>query len=327
MSRSLILKGLLTFLVLLSACQSGLANSMDIASTPMDLTVSPGGYELRVLAVETFLADIAQNVAGKRIIVESLIPYGTDPHSIELTPQDVVKIAESDVLISNGSGFEEWLEEILQNASMPSNKSTLFIEASAGLISRKPDEGLYAEGESEHGDVDPHYWLDPNMVIQYIKNIQAGFVKAYPGGEVEFADNAHAYIEELGQLDIWIQETVSQIPPERRKFVTNHESFGYFADRYGFQIIGTIIPSVTTSASPSARELTNLVQLIQEHQVKAIFLETGSNPELADQLARETGIQVVTGLYTHSITPPEGEAPTYIEIMKHNVRTIVAALQ
>jgi ABC-type Zn uptake system ZnuABC Zn-binding protein ZnuA len=327
MSRSLILKGLLTFLVLLSACQSGLANSMDIASTPMDLTVSPGGSELRVLAVETFLADIAQNVAGNRLIVESLIPYGIDPHSIELTPQDVVKIAESDVLISNGSGFEGWLEDVLRNAAMPADKSPLFIEASAGLTSRKPDESVQPEGEDEHGDVDPHYWLDPNMVIQYVKNIQAGLVKAYPGGEVEFADNAHAYIEELGQLDTWIQETVSQIPPERRKFVTNHESFGYFADRYGFQIIGTIIPSVTTSASPSARQLTNLVQLIREHQVKAIFLETGSNPELADQLARETGIQIVTGLYTHSITPPEGEAPTYIEMMKHNVRTIVAALQ
>jgi len=293
----------------------------------MEPVVSQGDSEFRVIAVESFLADITQNIAGNLLTVESLIPYGIDPHSFELTPQDVVRIAESDVLITNGSGFEGWLEETLHSASMPSNKSPLVIEASAGLTSRTPDDGLHEEGEDEHGKVDPHFWLDPNMVIRYVENIQAGLVKAYPAGEEEFARNASAYIEELTQLDAWIQETVSQIPPEDRKFVTNHESFGYFADRYGFEIIGTIIPSVTSSASPSAQQLTNLVQLIREHQVKAIFLETGSNPELADQLARETGIQVVTDLYTHSVTPPDGDAPTYIEMMKHNVRAITAALQ
>lgn len=275
---------------------------------------------LKVLAVESFLADIAQNVAGKRVKVDTLMPLGIDPHAYQPTPQDVAKIAESQVLIVNGAHFEEWLDKTLQNAG----GAQTVIEASAGLTSRKPtaNEAL----DPGHAG-DPHFWLDPTKAISYVENIRDGLAKADPAGAKTYAANARLYIAQLVELDNWITAQVSQIPPEKRLLVTNHESFGYFADRYGFSIAGTVIPSTSSEASPSAQQMAALIDTIKQMDVKAIFLETGANSQLADQIAQETSAKVVTNLYTHSITGPNGEAPSYIEMMKHNVILIVEALK
>jgi ABC-type Zn uptake system ZnuABC Zn-binding protein ZnuA len=294
--------------VALGACQS-----------PLQPTVAADGLP-RVVAAETFLADIAQNVAGNRVKVETLIPLGVDPHAYQPTPQDVARVAESQVLIVNGAHFEEWLDKTLQNAG----GTHTVIEASAGLTSRKPtvDEVL----DPDHAG-DPHFWLDPTKVIVYVKNIRDGLVAADPGGKKIYVQNADAYIGQLEELDAWIKAKVDQISPQKRLLVTNHESFGYFADRYGFSIAGTVIPSTSSEASPSAQQMAALIDHIRQMDVKAIFLETGANSQLADQIAQETGAKVVTNLYTHSITGPGGEAPSYIEMMKHNVKLIVEALK
>ncbi len=276
-----------------------------------------------VLAVETFLADIAQNVAGDRLPVAALIPIGVDPHAFEPTPQDVARIAESQVLIANGAGFEGWLQNIMANAG----GERLVIEAAAGLTSRHPGEAEVSQ--DEHGDAggDPHFWLDPLSVIRYVENIRAGLSQADPAGADIYAANATAYIAKLRDLDAWITEQVRQVPEERRLLVTNHESFGYFADRYGFRVVGTVIPSVSTSASPSAQQLAQLVDRLRATGAPAIFLETGANPQLANQLSQEIGVAVVTDLYTHSITTTGGNAPTYIDMMRYNTRKIVEALK
>ncbi len=417
---------------------------------------SPKGA-LRVLAVETFLADIAQNVAGDREQVGALIPLGVDPHAFEPTPQDVAKIADSQMLIINGAGFETWLQKVLANTG----KQNLLIEATAGLKSRTAREGEVAVmtdaeladamcsaaadpaqaatagatsagasalpveaglftvtlnkqldgsyggflnystdeggqfqvasgggaisvlqaggseavavdqtlslacsnqnvrqgnvvrleaggqyvlalsgysspqatllvgpagGQHPHQD-DPHFWLDPSNVIKYVENIRDGLSQADPAGAAVYAKNAEAYIVQLKELDAWIVAELQAIPPERRLMVTNHESFGYFADRYGFKIVGTIVPSVSTDASPSAQQLARLVDRVRATGATAIFLETGANPLLAQQVAQETGVKVVTGLYTHSITGPGGNAPSYIAMMKYDVQAITAALK
>jgi len=432
----------LTLCLLAAACQPAPASSQGA---------------LKVLAVETFLADIAQNVAGDREQVGALIPLGVDPHAFEPTPQDVAKIAESQVLIINGAGFEAWLQKVLANTG----KQNQLIEASAGLKSRTAREGeaavmsdaeladaicttaagpaqavtagttsagapalpaeaglftlalskqsdgayggfftyfteeggqfqvasgvgstavLKADGSAavavdqtlplacsnqavrradiirldagghyvlaltafpessaalligpaggqHHDQGDPHFWLDPNNAIKYVETIRDGLSQADPAGAAIYAKNADAYIAQLKELDAWIAAQLKDIPPERRLMVTNHESFGYFADRYGFQIVGTIVPSVSTEASPSAQQLTRLVDRVRAANATAIFLETGANPQLAEQLAQETGVKVVTGLYTHSITAPGGQAPSYIAMMKFDVQTIAAALK
>jgi ABC-type Zn uptake system ZnuABC Zn-binding protein ZnuA len=274
-----------------------------------------------VLAVETFLADIAQNVAGDRLKVDALIPIGVDPHAFEPTPQDVARIAGSQVLVANGAGFEGWLAKMLANAG----GKRLVVEAAAGLPSRQPREGEIVD--PDHAETDPHFWLDPVSVIKYTENIRDGLSQADPAGKELYTKNAEAYIGKLRELDAWISGQVQQVPEARRLLVTNHESFGYFADRYGFRVVGTVIPSVSTGASPSAQQLTSLVDRLKATNAPAIFLETGANPQLANQLAQEIGIKIVTDLYTHSVTESGGNAPTYIDMMRYNVQKIVDALK
>jgi ABC-type Zn uptake system ZnuABC Zn-binding protein ZnuA len=292
--------------LLLSACQ------------PAPKPAADGG--LRVLAVEAFLADIAQNVAGERLTVETLIPSGLDPHAFEPTPRDVVRVADCQALIVNGAGLESWLDEILANAG----GQRLVIAASGGLAGRTPQPG---EGEAgdEHGQGgDPHFWLDPVLVVAYVENIRLGLSQADPDGAAIYAQNAAAYTAELQALDAWIKAQAATIPAERRLLVTNHESFGYFADRYGFKIVGAVIPSQSTAAAPSAQQMAALITQIKAAGAPAIVLETGANPQLAEQIAQETGAQVITGLRTHSL---DAQAPTYIDMMKLDVTLIVQALQ
>jgi ABC-type Zn uptake system ZnuABC Zn-binding protein ZnuA len=272
---------------------------------------------LKVLAVETFLGDIAQNVAGDRVKVDILIPAGLDPHSFEPTPQDVARIADSNVLIVNGFGLEEWLKPVLDNAG----GARLVVVATNGLTGRTPRPG------EPVGVTDPHFWLDPTKVLTYVENIRAGLSQADPAGAAIYAKNAAVYDAKLNDLDQWVKVQVSQIPPAKRLLVTNHESFGYYADHYGFQIVGTIIPSVSPDASPSAQQLSQLVDQIKKNNVPAIFLETGSNPQLAQQVAQETKVKVITEFYTHSITTAKGPAPTYLDMIRFDTMAIVQALR
>lgn len=279
---------------------------------------------LDVLAVETFLADIAQNVAGDRLKVTALLPIGADPHGFQPTPADVARVARSNVLIVHGAGIEEFLEEVLRNAG----GARRVIVASTGLKFRNLQgaEVDHHEGHHRH-DGDPHFWLSPQNALTYVENIRDGLSDADPAGAAVYRANADAYLNRLRDLDRWIFEQVEQVPEQKRILVTNHESFGYFADRYGLRISGTILPGASTGASPSARELAQLIRKIKTTGTGALFLETGSNPRLAEQVARETGIKVIAELYTHSITEAGGPAPTYIDMMKYNTTAIVNALK
>jgi ABC-type Zn uptake system ZnuABC Zn-binding protein ZnuA len=276
---------------------------------------------LNVLAAETFMADIAQNVAGDRLHVESLMPFGVDPHSYEPSPGDVRKVAQCRVLIVNGEGYEEFQQRLLKNAG----GERLIIEASKGLTSRNAREGEVAETDA-HDRGDPHFWLDPNNVIHYVDNIRDGLSQADPGGAAIYARNAATYIAELTKLDAWIKEQVARVPAERRMLVTSHDCFGYFADHYGFRVVGTIVPSVSTEAAPSARQIARLVDRVRAAHAPAIFVEPETNTQLAMQVARETGVQVVTDLYLETLTDQEGPAPTYMKMMRHNVTRIVETL-
>jgi ABC-type Zn uptake system ZnuABC Zn-binding protein ZnuA len=285
------------------------------APTP---SYDPGTTKIKVLAAETFLADITRNIAGDRADVISLIPMGLDPHSFEATPQDLALIGGSDVFVINGSGFESWLGPVMNN--LPADLR--IIEASKGLTPRQPSDLEIVDEE-----IDPHFWLDPTRVIYYVGNIRDGIIAADPASESTYTKNAAAYVKQLQELDAWVAAQIDTIPVERRTMVTNHESFGYYADRYGLRIVGTILPGVTTGVSPSARQLADLVTLIKKEKVPAIFLEAGTNPELADQLASETDVKVITNIYSHSVTEADGPAPTYLEMIRANTEIIVKALK
>ncbi|MBC7294322.1 MAG: zinc ABC transporter substrate-binding protein, partial [Thermoleophilia bacterium] len=181
-----------------------------------------------------------------------------------------------------------------------------------------------ARQEHSHAaaDVDPHFWLNPLNVITYCENIRAALTRIDSAGADVYQTNAQAYEGRLRALDSWISKQVSMIPPNRRLLVTNHESLGYFADRYGFRVVGTVFPTLGTEGAPSARQLAELVAAIRSTGAPAVFLETGNSPDLARQVARETGARVVEDLYTHSLG---SEAPTYIDMMRWNVTKIVEA--
>jgi ABC-type Zn uptake system ZnuABC Zn-binding protein ZnuA len=266
---------------------------------------APAG-QLSVLADTTFLADIVQNVAGDRMTVSAIVPAGADPHSFEPTPKDAKRVVEAQAVVISVSGLIPTVDELVAGAA---ESGVPVIDASAGL------PGIA---------VDPHFWLDPLSVVASVDSIAEGFGKIDPAGAEVYRANAAAYQVALRELDAWIVAQVATIAPERRLLVTNHESFGRFASRYGFQLVGTIFATTSGEGSPSARQLAELIGAIRNTGAPAIFLETGSNAALAEQVARETGVTVVTDLYTHSL----GEnAATYVDMMRWNVGRIVEALR
>ena len=280
---------------------------------------------VRVLASTTFLADIAQNVAGDRMQVDSLLPIGSDPHAYQAAPSDVAKISESKLLIINGVEYEHFIEALLENAG----GERIIVEATAGLEPH-PAEGHTDEAESgagsEHEAGDPHMWLDPNLVITYVENIRDGLIQVDPDGAEIYKANADGYISQLEDLDKWIVEQVNTIPAERRLLVTNHEAVGYFAERYGFEVVGAVIPSLSTDAGTSAKEMSALIEQVKSSGAPAIFLGEVENADLANQIAEEAGVKVVDNLYLESLTDGEPSA-TYIDMMKHNVTSIVEGLK
>ncbi len=295
------IRRLLPFLVLailLSACVGQPASSSS-QSAPVVLTSTP------------WLADVTRRIAGDRLQVESLLPYGSDPHSYQPTPQDAARMSDSKLIIVNGAGYEQFLKSLLENAG----SGTTVVEASTGI----------SAGE-EAGSVDPHMWLDPNNMIVYVENIREALIRLDPEGEAIYTSNAESYIAQLKALDIWIQEQVGQIPEEKRLLITNHESLGYFAQRYGFTVAGAVIKSFSSDASPSAQQLAALIDQVRSSSAPAIFLDAADSDTFARQIAQETGVKVVTDLHLESLTdgPPAG---TYIDMMKYNVTQIVNALK
>ena len=273
---------------------------------------------LKVLASTTFLADITQNIAGNRLHVDSLLPFGADPHAYQAAPSDVAKISESNLLVLNGIEYEHFIKPLLENAG----GERLIVTASDGLT---PNQ---MEDDENAGQMigDPHMWLDPNRVISYVENIRDGLIKVDADGAEIYKANADAYISQLKELDAWIVEQVNTIPVERRLLVTNHEAVGYFAQRYGFEIVGAVIPSLSTEAGTSAKEMAALIEQIKASGAPAIFLSEVENPDLANQIAAETGVKVVNDLHLESLTAG-APAATYIDMMKHNVSRIVDGLK
>lgn len=271
---------------------------------------------IQVVAVGSYLADIVRNVAGGHLEVTSLIAEGVDPHSFEPTPRDAKLLARSRLVIIDVKGLTPGVDSLIKGVVQP---GTVVVQAAQGLHARRAvgDEG-------GPGEVDPHFWLDPNNVVGYVQKIRDALISVDTAHAAAYRSNAERYMQQLHGLDEWIRGQVESIPEDRRVLVTNHETFGYFADRYGFKVAGSIFQTMGTEGAPSAKQLAILIRTIKQTKAPAVFLEAGSNSELADEVGRETGVKIVENLYTHSLGPG---APTYIEMMQWDVRRIVEALR
>ncbi len=177
-----------------------------------------------------------------------------------------------------------------------------------------------------HGEHDPHFWFDPVRVKQAVTSIAAQMATTDPENAQFYRDNAAAYNAELDSLHAWIEERVAVVPEERRLLVTSHDSFQYFAQRYGFEVVGAVLPSMTTEYEPSAQELAELIETIKHEGAVAVFAETTHSARLAQRIAEETGATLVGELYTGSLGEPGGEAGTYLDMMRYDVNAIVEAL-
>lgn len=289
------------------------------------------GEKLRVVVTTSIIGDVVRNIAGDNIELTVLMAQGQDPHSYQPTPQDLTTASRAQIVFVNGWDLEEGLINDLTNAV----DGGVIVPVSAGIepLSGEADEHevdadhAEAEGEEEHHHAhDPHVWFDPNKVMVWVDNITQVLTKIEPDNMDTYTTNAEAYKGELTTLDTYIKEQVAQIPEANRKLVTNHDTFSYFAQTYGFEIIGTVLPSASTGTEPSAADLADLVKAINTSGVKAVFIENTVGESLADVVADETGATVYE-LYTDALGAPGSGADTYLTLMRTDVDTIVQGLR
>lgn len=273
---------------------------------------SSGG--IKVVASTTIVGDVVRQVGGDLIDLSVLFPIGADPHTFDPRPKDLSAISDAAVIFISGLGLEESLQPALD-----ANAAGTVVSVSDGIDLR----GL--EGGGGEGS-DPHTWTDPNNVIVWTQNIAAALTQADPANADTYQANAESYITSLRDLDAWIRSETEKISPDRRKLVTDHRAFGYFADEYGFEQIGALVGSFSTNASPSAQEIAALEDLIHAQNAPAVFVGVTVNPALAEQVARDTGAKLVF-LYTGSLSDPGGGADSYLKFMRYNVGAIVEALK
>jgi ABC-type Zn uptake system ZnuABC Zn-binding protein ZnuA len=273
--------------------------------------------ELPVVTSTTVLADLAQVVGGPRVRVTPLAPAGADPHTFQPTPNTMRTLAGARVIFFNGSGLEDWWDRTMRSVKRPDVPA---VELSRGLATLTRD----ARDGGRRAAADPHVWLDPARVRTYVDRIRDALAQADPAGRDHYAERARAYSRELDELDAWIRGEVEKIPAARRKMVTFHNAFQYFASRYGLVVKGYVVAS--PGKEPSAKALAELARRIKQEQIPAVFAEADFNPKLLELLAGEAGVKVVTNLYDGSLSdgPP---ADTYLNLMRHNVRMIAGALR
>jgi manganese/iron transport system substrate-binding protein len=284
---------------------------------------------LRVVATTTQVADFARQVGGDRADVTGVLKPNVDPHDYEPSPADLTTLHSAQVLVENGVGIEQWLAGAIDS----SGYAGPVVDASHGVRLRAGDgDGGHDDGQqgSKPGSLDPHIWQDPRNAKLMVASIRDAFVAADPADADVFRHNATVYLAQLDQLDADVRRQIDTIPPDRRRVVTDHDSLGYYFDRYELTFVGSVIPSFDTSAELSGRQLSDLVAKIRAERVPAVFASASLPPRTADTVASEAGVTVVAGpdaLYGDTLGPQGSPGATYLEMVRHNTATIVAALR
>jgi zinc/manganese transport system substrate-binding protein len=264
---------------------------------------------LKVVASFSILADFVKNVGGDRVSVTTLVGPDSDVHVYAPAPSDAKKIADARLLVINGLGLEGWLPRLVQSAG---NKATI-VTASNGVAPLR------------HGsDADPHAWQSVANAKIYVGNIRDALIAADAADAAAFRANAERYLKELDALEAELRSAIEKIPPERRKVISTHNAFGYFAAAYGVEFIAPL--GVSTETEPSARDIAALIQQIRAEKIPAVFLENLSDDRLIARIAAETGAKAGGTLYSDSLTGEKGPAPTYIDLVRHNIKALTSAL-
>lgn len=270
--------------------------------------------KLKVVTTFSILADLAKNVGGERVEIASLVGPGGDAHVYAPSPADAKKIADAKVVVTNGLGFEGWITRLIKS----SGTRAPLVVASKGVTPRK------APGGHGHDDADPHAWQSVGNVKIYVANIRDALVAADPAGKSAYQANAAAYLGKLDALDREVREALAKIPADRRRIITSHDAFGYFKTAYGVDFIAP--QGVSTDSEASARDIARIIGQIKKQKIPAVFLENVTDARLLKRIADETGAKIGGTLYSDALTGEKGDAPTYIDMIRHNIRTLGSAL-
>ncbi len=286
-----------------------LAGAALVALHPLALRAqSPAA---RVIASFSILADMAQELAPAGVQVSALVGPDSDAHVYQPSPADGKRLAQADLVLINGLGFEGWIERMVKVSGY---RGTVAV-ATQGI---QPRTG-------GHHDADPHVWQDLALARRYAANISAAFAQRWPGQREEIARRSADYVARIDKLDRQVREWLGAVPRDQRRVITSHDAFGYFAAAYGVDFLAP--QGWNTHSEPSAAAVARLIRQIKKDGVRAIFIENISDPRLVERIAREGGVRIGGTLYSDALSKPSGPAATYLKMMEHNARSLAAALQ
>jgi zinc/manganese transport system substrate-binding protein len=287
------------------------------------LFVAPGARaqdRLNVIASFSILGDFVKNVGGDRVEVATLVGPNGNAHVYAPSPGDAKKVADAKLVFVNGLGFEGWLERLVK----ASGTKAPVVVATKGIKPLERAGEHDHDHDHDHGRADPHAWQSVANAKIYVANIRDALIAADPAGKDAYSANAAAYLAKLDALERDVREVIAKIPADRRRVITSHSAFGYFQDAYGVNF--TAPQGVSTEAEASAKDVAAIIAQIRKQKVAAVFLENVTDPRLVEQVARETGAKVGGTLYSDALTDDKGDATTYVDLMRHNLRQLASAL-
>ncbi|MGF3027942.1 metal ABC transporter substrate-binding protein [Methylobacterium aquaticum] len=287
--------------------------------------VAPARAEdpVRVVATFSILGDLVRQVGGDRVAVTTLVGPNGDAHSFVPAPADAQAVAAARLVVVNGLGFEGWIDRLIKAAG---TKAAIVV-ASKGIAPIDEEDGHGHDHGQDHGHghaVDPHAWQNVANTRTYIANIRDGLMRVDPAGTAAYQANATAYLTKLDALDAEVRTALAGIPEARRRIVTTHDAFGYFARAYGMRFLAP--QGVSSQSEATARDVAAIVRQVRRDKIPAVFLENVSDPRLMEQIARESGAKAGGRVFSDALSEPNGPAPTYLDMMRHNVKEFVAAL-
>jgi ABC-type Zn uptake system ZnuABC Zn-binding protein ZnuA len=292
----------------IAVCLSSLALASGLSACASDSATVGGGGPV-VVATTTQVGDFARAVAGRRAGVRQILSANSDPHAYEPRPSDVRAVTGAKLVVRSGGDLDDWLGGVLRNAG----SDAVAVDLIAAVRTRR--------GE---GGVDPHWWQDPRNAEIAVGRIRDALAAADPAGRATYAANAAAYLARLRRMDGAIAACMNAIPSRRRRLVTDHDALGYYADRYGIDVIGTVIPALSTQAQASAGAVARLVRTIRRTGVTTIFPESSANSKLAQAIARDAGASIGPALYADSLGPQGSAGATYLGSLRANTLALVA---
>ncbi len=276
---------------------------------------SGDSQKLDVVATTTQIGDFVREVGGEAVEVDQILQPNTDPHDYEPRPADVEEAASAALVFASGDDLDAWIEEIVSDSG--SDAEIVDLGASAPIRLAGESEG------AEASRYDPHWWHDPRNAEAVVRRIERALIAADPSHRPTYARNAAAYLAEIKALDAGIARCIDSVPPSQRKLVTDHDAFGYFADRYGIAVVGAVIPSQTTQAQASAKDLSELAETIEAEYVQAVFPESSLSAKAAEAIARQTGVSTSYTLYGDTLGPEDSDGATYLAMEEANADAMV----